>query len=134
MAETTRSGVRLIRQRPILLTLLSITAFSGLFSEGYDRLWTAHLLQDFSVPALGPFQPVVWFGVISAGSALLNLGVTEVIKRRLDSNRHRAVANLLLAFTAHLVRERLSRRAGADLPHMAGAAHRPGSASDGALD
>ncbi len=103
MAETTRSGVRLIRQRPILLTLLSITAFSGLFSEGYDRLWTAHLLQDFSVPALGPFQPVVWFGVISAGSALLNLGVTEVIKRRLDSNRHRAVANLLLAFTACLV-------------------------------
>ncbi len=103
MAETTRSGVRLIRQRPILLTLLSITAFSGLFSEGYDRLWTAHLLQDFSVPALGPFQPVVWFGVISAGSALLNLGVTEVIKRRLDINRHRAVANLLLAFTACLV-------------------------------
>jgi MFS transporter, DHA3 family, tetracycline resistance protein len=103
LAETTRSGVRLIRQRPILLTLLGITAFVGLFSEGYDRLWTAHLLQDFSVPTLGPFQPVVWFGVISAGSALLSLGVTEVIKRRLDLNRHQAVANLLLAFTACLV-------------------------------
>src|SRR5690242_5290022 len=38
LAETTRSGVRLIRRRPILLTLLGITAFSGLFSEGYDRL------------------------------------------------------------------------------------------------
>jgi len=103
LAETTRSGVRLIRQRPFLLTLLGITAFSGLFSEGYDRLWTAHLLQDFRVPALGPFQPVIWFGVISLGSTLLNLGVTEVIKRRLDIDRHRAVANLLLAFTACLV-------------------------------
>jgi DHA3 family tetracycline resistance protein-like MFS transporter len=103
LAQTTRSGVRLIRRRPILLTLLGITAFAGLFSEGYDRLWTAHLLRDFSVPALGPLQPVVWFGVISGGSALLNLGVTEVIKRRLDLNRHRAVANLLLAFTAALV-------------------------------
>jgi DHA3 family tetracycline resistance protein-like MFS transporter len=103
LAETTRSGVRLIRRRPILLTLLGITAVFGLFSEGYDRLWTAHLLRDFRVPALGPFQPVVWFGVISGGSALLNLVVTEVIKRRLDINRHRAVATLLFAFTACLV-------------------------------
>lgn len=103
LAETTRSGGRLIRRRPILLTFLGITAFTGLFSEGYDRLWTAHLLQDFRVPALGSFQPVVWFGVISLGSALLNLGVTEVIKRRLDLNRHRAVANLLFSFTACLI-------------------------------
>lgn len=103
LAETTSNGVRLIRLRPILLTFLGITAFSGLFSEGFDRLWTAHLLEDFSVPVLGPFQPVVWFGVISLGSTLLNLAVTEVIKRRLDITRHRAVANLLLTFTACLV-------------------------------
>lgn len=103
LAETTRRGVGLIRQRPILLTFLGITAFTGLFSEGFDRLWTAHLLQDFSIPTLGPFKPVVWFGIISAGSALLSLGVTEAIKRRLDINRHRAVANMLLAFTACLV-------------------------------
>ena len=108
LVETTRNGVRLMRQRPVLLTFLGITAFSGLFSEGYDRLWTAHLLQDFNVPTLGPFKPVVWFGVISVGSTLLNLGVTEVIKRRLDINHHRAVANLLLAFTACLVASILS--------------------------
>src|SRR5205807_331692 len=29
-------------------------------------------------PILGPLQPVVWFGMISVGSTLLNLGVTEV--------------------------------------------------------
>jgi DHA3 family tetracycline resistance protein-like MFS transporter len=103
VAETTRSGLRLLQERPILLTFLAITAFAGLFSEGFDRLWTAHLLADFSLPTLGPFQPVAWFGVISAGSALLNLGITEVIKRRLDINHHRAVANLLLAFTVGLV-------------------------------
>lgn len=101
--ETTRNGLRLIQERPILLTFLAITAFIGLFSEGFDRLWTAHLLADFRLPTLGPFQSVAWFGVISAGSALLNLGVTEVIKRRLDSNHHQAVANLLLAFTVGLI-------------------------------
>jgi hypothetical protein len=68
LGEATRSGVCLIRQRPILLTFLGITAFSGLFSEGYDRLWTTHLLQDFSMPTLGPLKPVVWFGIISVGS------------------------------------------------------------------
>jgi DHA3 family tetracycline resistance protein-like MFS transporter len=103
VAQTTCGGLRLIQERPILLTFLAISAFAGLFSEGFDRLWTAHLLADFSIPTLGPFQPVAWFGVISAGSALLNLGVTEVIKRRLDITRHRAVANLLLAFTVGLV-------------------------------
>ncbi len=51
---------------------------------------------------------MVWVDVISFGSPLLNLGVTEVIKRRLDSNRHQAVANLLLAFTACLVASILS--------------------------
>ncbi len=103
MAETARSGVRLIRQRPILLTFLGITAFSGLFSEGFDRLWAAHLLTNFSFPTLGNFKPVIWFGIISAGSDLLNLGVTELLKRRLDTNSHRAVANILVAFNAGLV-------------------------------
>ncbi len=108
LISTTRSGVRLIRRRPILLTLLGITAFTGLFSEGFDRLWTVHLLADFRVPTLGPFQPVVWFGVISLGSVLLNLGVTEVIKRRLELTRHRVVANVLFAFTAALIASILS--------------------------
>src|SRR6266702_4422654 len=42
------------------------------------------------------------------GSTLLSLGVTEVIKRRLNSNRHPAVANLLFAFTACLIASILS--------------------------
>ena len=65
-------------------------------------------LADFRMPTLGPFEPVVWFGVISGGSTLLTLGVTEVIKRWLDSNHPRAVANLLLAFTAGLLASILS--------------------------
>ena len=67
MADTTRDGVRLIRRRPILLTFLGITLLYGAFSEGFDRLQVAHLVDNFRFPALGSFQPVVWFGIISAG-------------------------------------------------------------------
>jgi DHA3 family tetracycline resistance protein-like MFS transporter len=102
MAATTSSGVRLIRQRPILLTFLGITFLFGAFSESIDRLQVAHLVDNFSFPALGHFQPVVWFGIISASSALLCIGATELVRRRLDMNRHRTVAWVLFAFTALL--------------------------------
>ena len=95
-------GVRLIRRRPILLTFLGITLLYGAFSEGFDRLQVAHLVDDFRFPALGAFEPVVWFGIISAVSTLLCIGATEVVRRRLDMNRHRTVAWVLLVFTALL--------------------------------
>ena len=102
MAATTRDGARLIRRRPILLTFLGLTLLSGAFSEGFDRLWVAHLVDNFSFPALGHFRPVVWFGIIYAGSTLLTLGATEIVRRRLDMSRHRIVAGVLFAFTALL--------------------------------
>ncbi len=102
MADTTRDGVRLIRRRPILLTFLGITLLYGAFSEGFDRLQVAHLVDNFRFPALGSFEPVVWFGIISAGSTLLSIGATELVRRRLDMNRHRTVAWVLLVFTALL--------------------------------
>ncbi len=102
MADTTRDGVRLIRRRPILLTFLGITLLYGAFSEGFDRLQVAHLVDDFRFPALGSFQPVVWFGIISAVSTLLCIGATEVVRRRLDMNRHRLVSWVLFVFTGLL--------------------------------
>ncbi|HEY7356620.1 MAG TPA: MFS transporter, partial [Ktedonobacterales bacterium] len=102
MAATTRAGVRLIRRRPILLTFLGITLLYGAFSEGFDRLWIAHVVDNFSFPTFGHFQPVVWFGIISAGSMLLCIGAMEVVRRRVDMNRHRQVAWALFAFTALL--------------------------------
>jgi len=102
MAETTRSGVRLIRRRPILLTFLGITLLFGASSEGFDRLQVAHLVDDFRFPALGSLQPVVWFGIISAGSTLLSIGATELVQRRLDLNRHKPVARALLIFNGLL--------------------------------
>ncbi len=46
MAHTFKGGLRLVRGKPILISILSIGLIYGLYSEGFDRLWTAHLLQD----------------------------------------------------------------------------------------
>src|SRR2546422_5715988 len=53
MVHTTRQGARLIRYRPFLVTLLGVWACLALASEGHDRLWEAHLLRYFELPAIG---------------------------------------------------------------------------------
>jgi DHA3 family tetracycline resistance protein-like MFS transporter len=84
MLETVRSARRLLGRQPLLLVLLSIGLFFGLYSEGYDRLWTAHLLENFSVPWLAQVQPVVWFSAVKMAEAALSLAGTEVVRRRVD--------------------------------------------------
>jgi MFS transporter, DHA3 family, tetracycline resistance protein len=80
MGNTFRSGLHVVRGRPILITILLIALFYGLYSEGFDRLWTAHFLTNFTFPTLGQLKPVVWFGIISVVGTLLTLGATEVVR------------------------------------------------------
>ncbi len=103
LRATLRTGWGLLRMRPTLLLILGIELFVGMSSEGFDRLGDAHFLKDTGLPPLGPFQPVVWFGVFSASILLLGLLATELARRRVDVNSHRAVACALFALTAALV-------------------------------
>src|SRR5579863_3413870 len=91
LGDTFRAGLRAIRGRPVLMTILLIALFYGLYSEGFDRLWTAHILADFTLPVLWQLKPVVWFGIISVAGTLLTLAASEVVRRRVDSNNQRLV-------------------------------------------
>ena len=42
MAHTFAEGIRFIKGNPLLLLMMAIALFYGLYSEGIDRLWTAH--------------------------------------------------------------------------------------------
>ena len=95
MGNTARAGTRLLRARPVLLLLLVIAAFSGMSSEGFDRLWEAHLLKDLGLPTLGGLDPVVWFGVINAGTLVLGYIAAEVMGRRMDVSDTAVVARSL---------------------------------------
>lgn len=95
--QTLWHGGRLIRRRPLILTILAIAACYGAASEGFDRLWQVHLLRDFTLPPLGPLRPVVWFGLLSAGALPLSIGATQLARRYLDTTSHQAMTRALLA-------------------------------------
>lgn len=95
LGDTLRQGTKVVRRSPVLLTILAAGVFFGMSGEGFDRLSPAHFLHDFALPTLGPFKPVVWFGVMAVGAELLTLVAAEVVRRRLDTARHRQVARFL---------------------------------------
>jgi DHA3 family tetracycline resistance protein-like MFS transporter len=100
MAAGARSSITSVRSRPLILTILAITVVLGLSSEGVDRLYQVHFLRDIGLPSFAGFSPVLWFGLISAGSSLIGIATTWVIRRRLDLDNHLHVTRFLFAFTA----------------------------------
>jgi DHA3 family tetracycline resistance protein-like MFS transporter len=103
MAHTFKGGLRLVRSKPALINILTIGLILGLYSEGYDRLWAAHLLENITLPTIGGLQPVVWFGLIRATGMLLGLGVTEFTRRRVDTSKHGPVARAVLLLITGMV-------------------------------
>ena len=99
MGDTLRAGLGAVRLSPVLITLLIVGAVWGAASEGFDRLWEAHLLANFSFPALGDLDMIVWFGIINAVAMVLSLIVTEVARRTVDTDSHIAAARALLGIT-----------------------------------
>jgi len=86
------TSLRLVRRRPVLRAILGISAFYGVFGAGFDRLWPYHLQHTITFPPLGGLPPVVWFGLIEAGITVTNLCGIEVVRRRVPTANHSAVA------------------------------------------
>ena len=102
-ARTARDGGRLIRARPVLLAILGITFFGGMWSESVDRLWEAHFLLEIGMPELAGLDPIVWFGVLNAGSLLLALIVAQPLVRRFERAGRGGMARTLLGLDAALI-------------------------------
>jgi DHA3 family tetracycline resistance protein-like MFS transporter len=96
MLKTVADARQVGRRQSVLVTLLGIGLFFGLYSEGFDRLWTAHLLENFTTPWAGAVEPVVWFGVIRAVSSVVSLAAMEVARRRIDTGRSVPIARALM--------------------------------------
>lgn len=96
-------GLSLVRRSPVLLTILGIAVFAGAATESYDRLSTDHFLTNFTFPTFAGWKPVVWLGIFSIVGRLWNIGVFEVIRRRVDTTSHRAVTRALTVSTTLLV-------------------------------
>jgi DHA3 family tetracycline resistance protein-like MFS transporter len=102
MAETGRSGARLVRSRPALLAILGVAAFAGMWTESYDRLWQAHLIEDVGLPSLGGLDPVVWFGILGVVGTLLSIAVAAPLEKRLEDAPVAGIARTLTVLYAIL--------------------------------
>lgn len=95
LTGTFRDGFRAVRGRPLLVTILGIALIYGLYSEGIDRLSTAHLLTDVVLPSLGQFKPVVWFAILSVANTILTLAATELVRQRANMSDQRVIVRVL---------------------------------------
>lgn len=103
MSHTLRASVHLIRLRSVLLTILGVSVFYGLFTASFDRLWPYYLLHNFTFPALGGLKSVVWFCIIEAGIAITNWIGIEVVRRSVDTHSHYAAAWAMFAVDSIMV-------------------------------
>jgi DHA3 family tetracycline resistance protein-like MFS transporter len=103
MAATLREGLAVVRARPALRDFLFIALFVGLYSEGYDRLWTAHLLENFNFPEIAWLDVVGWFGLIRLADAVLGIGLNEWVRRKLDLNDLRKSVRVLQLLYALMI-------------------------------
>ena len=100
MGDTFRNGLQVVRGRPVLITILLIGLFYGLYSEGFDRLSAPHLVTNFTFPVLWSFKPIVWFGIFTVIGTLISLGATELVRRYTNMNNQRLVMRLLFGINA----------------------------------
>jgi len=103
MLHIFRIGLRTVRTRPALITILWIGLIFGLFSEGYDRLWTKHLIDNFAGGFPFGLQPVVWIGGLRALGMLFSIGAAELARRKIPTGSHVGIARSLMAISALLL-------------------------------
>lgn len=104
-----QSSWNVIQSDRTLLSLASITLFMGLASEGFDRLWGAHFIENLQ---LNEHYTVYWFGLFYALTFLLNIGLLKWMERVATSHFARLLMwlNTVLilfmiyfAFTTHFI-------------------------------
>jgi DHA3 family tetracycline resistance protein-like MFS transporter len=103
MAAQFQAGVRIVRSRPVLVWLMVIGLFFGLWSEAFDRMWTLHLLDNVGLPPLGGLDRLWWFAIIQAGGMLLSIGAVQVVSRVYDHRRPGQAVRFLIIANACLV-------------------------------
>lgn len=103
MGKQMVEGGKAVRKSTMLVCIFGVTLFVGLASEGFDRLDTAHFLQDLTLPHLWGLASLDWFSVIGVGGMLLSIGASEIINRRANINRPRVLIGSLFALNMLLI-------------------------------
>src|SRR5204862_3649387 len=97
LRTTAASGARYAWAAPVILLLVCVELFMGMSSEAFDRLKEAHFLRDVGLPAVGNFDPVVWFGAFSLVAMAFGFVAIGRILKRFEHGGQRVVSRSLFA-------------------------------------
>lgn len=103
MRDTFVDGLRVVRGRPGLISILLIGLFYGLYSEAWDRLWQIHLIEGIGLPAIAGMTSVTWIGLLNLTTMLVGVGAAEIARRRLNMNHAPSLRRALFVMTALMV-------------------------------
>lgn len=93
--KTFFDSTREVRKNTVLRSVIWIGLIIGLAVGGFDALYTPHIVQDFTIPL---FEPVIWFGTLSAGVMIFTIPSLEIAKRFLQNNPDFHVSSILAVF------------------------------------
>ena len=103
MKQTLISGIKLIKLSPTLLTIIITGLIFGMFSEGFDRLWTPFVINNFTFPILWNLKPIIWFGILAMVANILAIVAVQFIEKNTDTNSHKSTVKSLLIINIFLV-------------------------------
>ena len=82
MRATLRAGARAARGSRVVGILIVVAVLTGLSSEVFDRLWTARVVEAFTLPEVGGLgDPATWFTGFRLLGTLLALTVSLAVNR-----------------------------------------------------
>ena len=99
MWHTFNQGVKAVRSRPRLMNIVFIGLFYGLYSEGFDRLWVKHLLDNFELPILFGNNEVAFFAALRVAGAILTILAVRFVEKRVDSTSPFAIGRAVMLVT-----------------------------------
>jgi DHA3 family tetracycline resistance protein-like MFS transporter len=100
MWHTFGEGLRTVRGRPRLMSIVGIGLFYGLYSEGFDRLWVKLLLDNFSLPILFGSNEVAFFAALRIVGTVLTIFAVSLVEKRVDTGSSLAIGRAMLGVTA----------------------------------
>jgi DHA3 family tetracycline resistance protein-like MFS transporter len=73
--------------------------FYGIYSEGFDRLWVKHLLDNFELPVIFGSNQVAFFAALRIVAAILTILVLRFVEKRVDTGSPLAIGRAMLIVT-----------------------------------
>ncbi|HET7144331.1 MAG TPA: MFS transporter [Anaerolineales bacterium] len=99
MWHTFNEGLKSVRARPRLIAILGVGLFYGLYSEGFDRLWVKHLIDNFDIPIIFGNNQVAFFAVLRIAGSVLTIFAIRFVEKRVDSGSSLAIGRAMLIVT-----------------------------------